>query len=273
MVRIVAALFFVVFSLPAQAAGPKAELWARWQAHDPASNVTVDHSAWGRFLSRYLKVQPKDANRVDYAGVSSTDHAALAGYVDQLAAVSVSRLNKAEQLAYWINFYNALTVRVILDHWPVSSIRDIDISPGLFSDGPWGKKLVTVDGEKLSLDDIEHRILRPIWQDPRLHYAVNCASIGCPDLAAKPFSAKDADRLLQAAAEMFVNSPRSIKVDNDGRLTASKIYDWFIDDFGGSEDKVLDHIRGFAAPDLRAKLAGRKDIDGHVYDWRINAVN
>ncbi len=97
-----------------------------------------------------------------------------------LAATSADRLRRAEQFPFWINLYNALTVKVVLDHYPVEIIRDIDISPGLFADGPWGKKLVTVEGEALSLDDIEHRILRPIWKDPRLHYVLNCAALGVP---------------------------------------------------------------------------------------------
>lgn len=275
-------IFFVAASLSlclawawtgnAYAAGPKAELWERWQAHDPQSTQRVDHSAWGRFLSRYLRVMPVQGNRLDYAGVTMADHAAVAGYVKHLAIVSVSDLNRDEQRAYWINLYNAVTVTVMLDHWPVSSIRDIDISPGLFSDGPWGKKLVTVEGEALSLDDIEHRILRPIWQDPRLHYAVNCASIGCPDLAAKPYTGEAIEQMLTAAAQNFVNSPRGLRIAEDGRVIVSKIYDWFIDDFGGTEKAVLGHLSEYAAPALKARLAGKTEIDDHVYDWRINAV-
>ncbi|PIW27129.1 MAG: DUF547 domain-containing protein [Rhodospirillales bacterium CG15_BIG_FIL_POST_REV_8_21_14_020_66_15] len=258
--------------LPALAGGPKADLWARWQAHDPASARRLDHSAWGRFLDRYLSVRSKDANRIDYAAVTPADKAALAGYLADLQAVAVSRLNRAEQLAFWVNLYNALTVSLILDHWPVSSIRDIDISPGLFADGPWGKKLVSIEGERLALDDIEHRILRPIWRDPRIHYAVNCASIGCPDLASRPYTADTADRMLTAGAEAYVNDPRGAHVDADGRLTVSAIYDWFIDDFGGTRAGVLAHLGHYAAPDLKARLAGRARIDGHAYDWRINAA-
>ena len=196
----------------------------------------------------------------------------LAAYVAEMEAVAVSGLNRREQMAFWINLYNALTVKVILDHWPVSSIRDIDISPGLFSAGPWGKKLAVVEGEKIALDDIEHRILRPIWQDPRIHYAVNCASIGCPDLAPRPFTGDTADRMLTAAAETYVNSPRGARIDSDGRLVVSKIYDWFIDDFGGAEAGVLAHLAQYAGPDLKARLVGRREIDGHAYDWRINAA-
>jgi len=254
------------------AGGPKADLWARWQAHDPAATARLDHGAWGRFLARYLRIEPRGANRLDYARVTAADKAGLAAYVAEMEAVAVSGLNRREQLAYWINLYNALTVKVMLDHWPVTSIRDIDISPGLFSDGPWGKKLVVVMGEKLALDDIEHRILRPIWKDPRIHYAVNCASIGCPDLAPQPFTGDIADRMLNAAAQTYVNSPRGVRIDGDGRLVVSKIYDWFIDDFGGTEAGVLAHLAQHAGPDLKPRLAGRTAIDDYAYDWRVNAV-
>jgi hypothetical protein len=98
-----------------------------------------------------------------------------------LTALEISGYSRPEQFAYWFNLCNALTIQVVLDHYPVESIRDIDVSPGQFADGPWKKESVTVQAEKVSLDDIEHLILRAIWIDQRIHYAVNCASVGCPD--------------------------------------------------------------------------------------------
>ena len=98
--------------------------------------------------------------------------AALNAYVENLSRMPINDFNRAEQKAFWINLYNALTVKVVLAAYPVKSIRDIAISPGLFARGPWGKKLIEIDGETVSLNDIEHRILRPIWRDPRLHYAL-----------------------------------------------------------------------------------------------------
>ena len=88
-------------------------------------------------------------------------------------------------------------MKVVLDHYPVDGIRDIDISPGLFAGGPWDKKLVEIEGDDVSLNDIEHRILRPIWRDPCIHYAVNCASIGCSNLRPTAFTAANAERCLR----------------------------------------------------------------------------
>jgi len=147
-------------------AAPKSELWPRWEAHDAASEVVVDHAAWTRLLGLYARPNADGVTRFDYAGLQDGDRATLDGYIAALSATPVSTLNRTEQYAYWLNFYNALTVQVILDHHPVDSIRDINISPGLFAFGPWDRKLVRVEGEALSLNDMEHRILRPIWRDP-----------------------------------------------------------------------------------------------------------
>lgn len=250
-------------------AAPKAELWERWRMHDPESVARVDHRDWSRLIAAYTDLSPARVTRFDYARVSIQDKAALDTYVARLAATPISRFNRREQFAFWVNLYNALTVKVILDHYPVKSIRDIDISPGWFADGPWGAKLVTVEGEKIALDDIEHRILRPIWKDPRIHYVVNCASIGCPDIPPVAVTAENAEKLLNDGAVRFVNHPRGVNTAA-GRVVVSSIYSWFEADFGGNEAGVLDHIRKFASPDLKSRLTGRDGYDDHDYDWRLN---
>ncbi len=248
---------------------PKSELWPRWQAHDATSTQTVDHSEWDMLLSAYVKADATGLNRFDYRHVSSADRKALRRYIDTLGGIAVGKLNRDEQYAYWLNLYNALTVDVVLAHFPVKSIRDIDISPGFLASGPWDKKLITVEGEELSLNDIEHRILRPIWQDPRVHYGVNCASVGCPNLLTKAYTGAALDGMLDAAARAYVNSPRGVTIDDDG-LTVSSIYIWFREDFGNTDQGVIDHLKRYAEPDLRAALEGRTSIDAHAYDWALN---
>ncbi|MGI9418719.1 MAG: DUF547 domain-containing protein [Geminicoccaceae bacterium] len=255
---------------PASAA-PDAVLWERWLAHDPESTETIDHDVWGEFLDRYLVTGTDGINRVAYGSVTPEGRAVLDRYIAGLTEVRVSGYARPEQMAYWINLYNALTVQVILDHYPVASIRDVDISPGLFSDGPWGKKLVTIEGENVGLDDIEHQILRPIFEDPRIHYAVNCASIGCPNLQPSPFQADLLDRQLDDAAIEFINHSRAVDI-RGGRLRASSIYDWFEEDFGGDDRGVIAHLKAFAAPDLAMKLEGVSGVGDYDYDydWRLN---
>ena len=250
-------------------AAPKAELWPRWQTHDAASTARIDHGVWSRLIATYSSSSEDDVTRFAYGIVSTADRDALNAYIARLSATAISRFNRQEQRAYWVNFYNALTVKVILDHFPVKSIRDIDITPGWFADGPWGAKLVTVEGEKLALDDIEHRILRPIWKDPRIHYVVNCASIGCPDIPPVAMTADNAEELLNEGAARYVNHSRGVSVA-DGRIVVSSIYSWFEADFGGTEAGVLDHLRRYAAPALKARLAGRDGYDDHSYDWKLN---
>lgn len=266
---IAAFLFLSGFGSGERLFAPSADLWKRWQTHDASSTAMIDHGIWNRLLS-ILVVPGKDGLTLfRYDAVSRADREALNQYVASLTALPISTYNRAEQMAYWINFYNALTVKVVLDHYPVKSIRDIDISPGFFSDGPWGNKLVMVEGEKISLNDIEHRILRPIWQDNRVHYVVNCASIGCPNLESKAYSASSLDARLDVAAKAYINSPRGVTIAN-GAITVSKIYDWFIADFGHDEKSVLAHLAKYAAPALRKKLSAIGKIDDVAYDWRLN---
>jgi hypothetical protein len=258
---------------PAQATAlgaPEPDLWPRWTAHDPMSRQTVDHAAWGVFLKKYLSVQKPGANLVAYGRVSAADKKGLKTYIQSLAEVPVSKLTRGEQLAFWVNLYNALTVDVVLDHYPTDSIMDIDISPGFFSNGPWGKKLVAIEGEAVSLNDIEHRILRPIWKDPRIHYAVNCASLGCPDLQPKPFTGNAADAMLTAAARSFIASDRAVWPAEGDTVGASSIYKWFSEDFGNSAKAILNHMLEFAGPAQRQWLGKARDISTYHYDWSLN---
>ncbi len=253
-------------------AAPKPDLWAFWQVDNPGNPDGIDHSSWDTFLSRNVEINNLDPTLIRYDGVSGSDRALLDTYLDQLAAVQIRQFSKPEQMAFWINLYNALTVKVILNHFPVRSIRDVDISPGFFSNGPWGKKLLAVEGEMLSLDDIEHRILRPIWQDPRIHYAVNCAALGCPMLMPRAFEAKDLEEDLNQNAIAFANSERGAMIDADdpGKIRVSSIFEWFKVDFGGTDRAVLDHIAAFAVPERASALMNAKRIDDDFYDWTLN---
>jgi len=269
---IVGALALASCALRVDAAAPEAELWERWAAHSPSAGATIDHSAWDAFLAENLVNGSQDISRIAYGKVSEAGKERLDDYLSGLSAIAITDYDRDEQRAYWINLYNALTVDVVLDHYPVDSIRDIAISPGFFTVGPWKKKLLRVEGEELSLDDIEHRILRPVWKDPRIHYAVNCASLGCPALMPRAFTASNTEELLHRGAVAFVNSKHGARVDSDSRLTASSIYDWFQDDFGGDEAGVIAHLSTYAHPELAEKLAGISEVYEFDYDWTLNDV-
>ncbi len=235
-------------------------------------------AVYGELLGKYLSEGADGVVLVDYAGWSASkdDVDRLKGYVQGLAALRPSQMRREEAFAYWANLYNAITLQVILDNYPVKSIRDVkSTGTGLFDVkayfGPWRTKRVTVEGKELSLDDIEHTIMRPTFKDPRVHYAVNCASIGCPNLKMTPWSAETLEADLEAAAKAFVNHPRGVRVNADGSLTVSSIYSWFKEDFGGSDDGVIAHLRQYAKPELAETLKASPRISGHDYDWSLNA--
>ncbi len=252
------------------AAAPSADLWPLWQVSAENSSQGVDHSLWGALLAKYLVTgHPTAINRFSYGAVAEEDQQSLHAYLAQLQRIKVSQLNRREQKAFWINLYNALTIKVILDHYPVKSIMDVDISPGFFSNGPWDAKLMQIEGESLSLNDIEHRILRPIFNDNRVHYALNCASLGCPNLQARAFTAAEMEQLLDAGARSYINHSRGVLVIN-GRLQVSSIYKWFQDDFGGSRKGVVNHLLQYAQSDLAGTLTSYEGKLSYAYTWSLN---
>ena len=251
-------------------AAPDAELWPRWQNHDAHADIPIDHSPWDRFLRTYVSVGQDGIARVAYRSVETADRAALDAYIARLERIQISIFNRSEQFAYWVNLYNALTVRLVLDHYPVARILDIDISPGLLDDGPWSTALVRIEGEAVTLDDIEHRILRPIWRDPRIHYALNCAAIGCPNLAMRAFTAENTETMLEHAAFAYINHRRGAEV-RGGKLYVSSVYDWFAEDFGGGSDAaIIAHLRRYAASALANALKTITEIEDDHYDWSLN---
>ena len=265
------AAFLVFVALETQAT-PKSDLWDRWTAHQPGSTLVPDHQAWSDFLGRYLVTSALDGiNRVDYAGVTAEDRDRLKQYLLRLQEIPVSRLSRVQQLPYWINLYNAFTVHLVLEHYPLDSI--VDIRFGFFDFGPWDEKLLRIEGEEVSLNDIEHRILRPIWKDPRLHYALNCASLGCPNLQPKAFNSENVESLLSSGARGYINDSRGMRFEDEDKLVLSKIYDWYGVDFGDDEKKLLQHPMRYANRSTKTRL---KSFDGDIdyeYDWDLNGLS
>lgn len=241
----------------------------------PARAADVEHGAWDALLARYVRESADGVNRVDYRRwqAASSDRAALTGYIASLEAARPSTLSRDAQVAYWANLYNALTVRVVLDRYPVASIRDIRSEGGGLKGlvGPWQTKVATVEGRRLSLDEIENAILRPAFRDPRVHYALNCVSIGCPNLQREAFRAEALDRQLDAAARAYVNHPRGVRVTPQG-LRLSSIYRWYGADFGDAAG-LRAHLLRYADPALAAQLRANPRIAGYGYDWKLNGTD
>lgn len=263
--------FLCVFMLGSiSQAAPKSHLLSGWSEYAPTSTISVDHQPLTLFLERYRSVGAQNIALIAYGSVSEEDHALLQSYLSDLQKVDVRLLNKPEQFVYWVNLYNSATIDLILRYQPKESIRDINISPGFFSSGPWGKAFLTIGGKNLSLDNIEHGILRPIWKDPRTHYVLNCASLGCPDIPKRALTPDNLENILNAAARTYINHPRALKFNDDQSVSLSRIYDWFESDFGGTGAKTLSHIKTYADADKVKRLSQIKEISGYLYNWSLN---
>lgn len=267
------AILLTVLMLPGAAAaalfGPDESRWAYFSAHAAQPSTEVHHAPWQALLDRYLITDhPSGINRFRYGAVTPDDTQRLERYLTTLQRLDPRKLSPDQQMAYWINLYNALTVKLILDHPGVESIRDI--SSGLFSSGPWDRELATIAGKTVTLNDIEHRILRPIFEDARIHFAVNCASLGCPNLQPEAYTAGNLESLLERGAREYINHPRGVAL-TERALKLSSIFEWYRSDFPEGRDALLEWLAGYAEPALAEQLCGYEGRVEHAYDWRLNA--
>jgi len=225
-----------------------------------ASAAAVDHTLYAGLLNKYNR-----NGQVDYAGFKK-DEARLDDYLDRLAKIDPQSLSRDEQFAYYANAYNAWTIKLILSGYPgVESIKDL----GSLFKSPWKKKFVKLDGKVITLDHIEHDILRPQFKDPRVHMAVNCASKGCPPLWSEPFMGDRLDEQLNAATRNFINNPGFNRLEGN-TLYVSKIFKWFSEDF---EDNVIGFVEKYAEGELKRTIkANRSTIEVEYldYDWSLN---
>lgn len=228
----------------------------------------VNYAAFDQFLERYWVLDENGIARLRYHAVSESDQARLIAFVDGLQNTDPDTLDRDERLAYWINLYNAQTIRVVLDNYPVDSIRDIKDGP--FSIGPWARKDLVVNDTQISLNDIEHGIIRPAFNEPRIHYALNCAATSCPNLAPQAWQAEGLDAALDAAEQAYLADPRGVRVDAHGRIVASKIFIWFQEDFGENGAEVAARLASIAPDPTGAAIAARGRIDRYEYDWALN---
>ena len=252
-------------------APPQPERISEWDASDESNVEPIDHRPWQDILDTYVDPDPSGVNVLDYAALAASpdDGARLAGYLEHLEGIDPRDYRRAEQMAYWFNFYNALTVKIVLDAYPVDSIREIHqgVAPLV---GPWDDVCANVAGQDLTLNRMEHGILRPIWRDKRIHYAVNCAAYGCPQLMETAFTAANTESLLEAGARAYVNSARGVDVVDDEFIVLSSIYDWYPEDFGSTEESVIKHLTQYADGDLAAILEGFQGTIDYDYDWKLN---
>lgn len=226
-----------------------------------AGKDTGLHKTWDTLLQTYVK-----NGHVNYKGFAR-DVKQLNAYLDTLDKTDISSFPREEKLAYWINAYNAYTVKLILNHYPIKSIRKIS--------RPWKQRICKTAGKTLSLDHIEHKILRKELKEPRIHFAIVCASIGCPDLQSFAFTGERVNEQLDHAAARFFASRKHFYFETDGdkvKIYISKIFSWFGDDFGDNKElKVNFILRYLEKPDAeKIKKAGSVRMKYLSYDWNLN---
>ena len=275
MTRIVFALGFVLTSAltlftPALSAAPAPEAWEIWDQADNSSEAVIDHSLWQTVLDDYVKPSADGINRFAYKALAAEGADTLKRYLAAMAKIDPRNYNVAEQQAYWINVYNAVTVNEVLKYPSKSSI--LRMGDRFFAVGPWDDEVFEVAGEDLTLNDIEHRILRPIFKDHRVHYAVNCASIGCPNLGTVAFSGAELESQLANQERDYLNHPRGVTFDKKGRLKLSQIYEWYGTDFAEDEEGLVAHLAERHAT-LGDKLKAYTGDVTYDYDWDLNSAN
>jgi hypothetical protein len=241
-----------------------------------------DQQAWDCLLKKHVTLfRGGQASEVDYAGMT-LDRGTLRAYLDEMSKVSLAQFDLSsptDQLAFLINVYNAATVELVLTEYPdLKSIKDL----GSIFRSPWGREFIPLLGKTRSLDDIEHKLIRGSnrYRDPRIHFAVNCASIGCPALRNEAYSGTKLDEQLRDQTRLFL-SDRSRNRPQDGELHVSPIFSWYSEDFekGWMGFQSLQQFfsqhsasLGLSADQVRDLNTGKIEIDYMDYDWRLNDV-
>lgn len=229
---------------------------------EPARSTATesfDHSDYDRLLARYVSNE-----RVNYRAwkASSSDLAALDAYLRRIGDANLARLGREERLAFFINAYNAITIRSILDAYPVASIRDIA--------GVWLVRTWRVAGGEITLDQIEHKILRKVFHESRIHFAIVCASKGCPPIQPHAFTGSEIESQLEAVTRSFMNDPSRTHLDAEKRrLVLTPILKWFSEDFIAAAGSVPDFVLKY-----RQDVTGEGHQDWSVeytdYNWTLN---
>jgi hypothetical protein len=222
---------------------------------DYEASYSVDNKDWNTLLSKYVD----SSGKVNYQGFKS-DSVKLQSYLDLLSENHPSKSwSNNEVKSYWINVYNAFTIKLILDHYPVNSIKDIG---GNFST-PWKIEFIKIQENLYSLQYIEHEILRKM-DDPRIHFAIVCASYSCPSLRNEAFSPSHLDEQLNAQATFFINNNNK-NILSENKIELSKIFDWFESDFT-NDSKIVQYIQQYS----KIKINTEAHVSYLDYNWNLN---
>lgn len=225
------------------------------------NNIGQTHKLFTEVLNNYVK-----NGLVDYKKIKHDNN--FYNYLNQLTITDPSKLNREEKLAFWINAYNAFTLQVVAENYPIGSITELHtggkIIGFLLGKTVWDKEFITINNKKYSLNHIEHEILRKM-NEPRIHFAIVCAAISCPILRSEAYEANKIYNQLNEDGIKFLrdNNRNSFNI-KDKRAEISKIFDWFSEDFGDSDKNILNYIKEFLKEEIK------NDISTNVSKWKIS---
>jgi len=242
---------------------PEVELSEAYEADTDASGPTFDHSAYDELLKKHVRA----GGWVDYAGLQQ-DEQQLDRYVEAVADAPFDELGRNEKLALLINAYNAFTLKLILEHYPVTSIQDIP------ADQRWTDARWQVGSHRWSLNQIEHEQIRPKFREPRIHFVLVCAAVGCPPLRAEAYTGDRIDEQLADQTEYVHSHDRWLRFEpSENRLHLTKLYQWYGGDFEQVAGSVLQYVARYV-PAVKDQLAKGEDIPIRwlTYDWSLNSV-
>jgi len=220
------------------------------EKNDAPLPVKISHADFDALLSKYVS----NNGVVNYAGFKN-NVSKLDTYLDALTNTKLSSLSKNEKLAFWINAYNAYTIKLILNNYPVNSITDLE------GGKPWDKKWINLDGKTLSLNNIENDIIRPTFNEPRIHFAVNCAAKSCPPLLNKAWTASNLESNFEKQTKKFVNNSQYNNISASS-IKISQIFNWYKVDFGN----VVSFLNKYS----NVKIDANAQVEHLEYDWALN---
>lgn len=250
-------------------AADASEITLFWDKSDESNQTSIDHTVWQKILEKFVVEHESGINRFDYEGLKEDGESneSLIEYVLQTSEVDPRRYTKSEQLAYWINMYNALVVYLVTSQFPLKSFEEIRLAGP--DTEPWDLKIANMQDHRLSLSEIRNDILLPIWGDNRIHFALSDASLGGPNLAKEAFRSDNVEELLESGVSTYLNHSRGVSIKN-GELTVSSLFEWYKGDFGGNDEEVITYLRSHTEASLSNQL-GEFALFETSYDWRVNS--
>jgi len=268
-VRFAAFFTFFLFVSSANAA-PRAKLIEFWDDSEPTSIMQVNHDDWQEILTAYIDDQhPSGVNRFDYSAVTAGDARKIKSYIGYMQKLEPRQLNSEEAKAYWINLYNAILVDQIIDTFQSGSNRAVNrLKRGGLRSMGLGREVAEVAMQEISLNDIEHGILRPIWKDPRIHFAISPCTLGGASIQKTAFNGENNEELLEKSRADFFGHSRSVSVGRN-RIVLNSVFDWYAADFASNKQELLAYVRENVGEGTRQAIQGLSRIS-YEYNWDLN---